>query len=307
MSENFAVFVDAGYLYIQGALASLGTRIGRHEVHLESRKFIDGLTHWIQDQYPHDVLLRTYWYDGAKKGIPTPEQLQVAALPYVKFRRGRINSEGQQKGVDTLIVRDLMVLSQERSIQRAVVLSGDEDLREGIEYAQDRGVRVSVVGIKANGSASQSQELVREADQVLFCPEALLSETLSRVRPIASATAPAVLTHATGPTGANFEADVVSVAPAAPTGESSPDPVLDAARECAGEWLAAANDDELAALLASKPSLPSTLDSGLLRFVVQRTHIYTLDEVQRRGVRRVFWEVIVASRPGESAGGARPG
>jgi uncharacterized LabA/DUF88 family protein len=54
-----------------------------------------------------------------------------------------------------------MVLSQERSIHRAVVLSGDEDLREGAEYAQGRGVRVAVVGVDPNGDRSQSVLLPR--------------------------------------------------------------------------------------------------------------------------------------------------
>ena len=61
-----------------------------------------------------------------------------------------------------------MVLSQERSIDRAVVLAGDEDLREGIEYAQDRGVLVTVIGIAdRRGGTSQSLELRREADECL--------------------------------------------------------------------------------------------------------------------------------------------
>jgi uncharacterized LabA/DUF88 family protein len=162
---SVSIFVDAGYLYKQGSGAVLNAKLGRHEVSLDAHKFVEELVGWVCQLYPDDGLLRTYWYDGARQGVPTPDQLDVAALSFVKLRLGRINSSGQQKGVDTLIVRDLMVLSQERSIHRAVVLSGDEDLREGIEYVQDRGVRVAVVGIDAHGDRSQSVELVREADE----------------------------------------------------------------------------------------------------------------------------------------------
>ena len=97
-----------------------------------------------------------------------------------------MNAADQQKGVDTLIVRDVMVLSQERSIDRAVVLAGDEDLREGIEYAQDRGVLVTVVGIAdERGNTSQSIELRREADEALALASTALG-TLTILAPNAA-------------------------------------------------------------------------------------------------------------------------
>jgi len=180
---NLCIFVDAGYLFKQGSSAALHAKLGRHDLLFNALDFMVALRAWLRQCYPEDELLRTYWYDGAKQGVPTPDQLDVASLAFVKLRLGRINSAGQQKGVDTLMVRDLMVLSQERSIQRAVVLSGDEDLREGIEYAQDRGVRVALVGIDAGGDRSQSVELVRESDESLLLPESILDGMLERRAP----------------------------------------------------------------------------------------------------------------------------
>ena len=169
MGEHFR-FVDAGYLFKQGSLALFGPAKGgpgrswgRHEITFDPEPFMQKLSAWLCQRYPEDQLFRTYWYDGAKLGVPT-EQLAVASLSFVKLRLGRINSAGVQKGVDTLMVRDLMVLSQERSIHRAIVLSGDEDIREGIEYAQDRGVRVAVLGIGLRG-VQPIHELLREADE----------------------------------------------------------------------------------------------------------------------------------------------
>lgn len=292
MSGNLAIFVDAGYLFKQGALSAFGVSLGRHDTSLDASQFVERLTDWVREKYPHNEMLRTYWYDGSKDGVPSPDQLEVAALPYVKFRRGRINSAGQQKGVDTLIVRDLMVLSQERSIQRAVVLSGDEDLREGIEYAQDRGVHVAVLGIRAKGTSSQSRELVREADQVLYVPDEMIKGTLSRNVPIEIAKPP---------TSTNAQVTTAPEVKVATNHALSPDPVLVAARNCAQVWLAGATRDEVAALLKGRPSLPATLDGGLLRFIVKQTGIYTLSEDQRREARVAFWETIDASESGDAS------
>jgi hypothetical protein len=66
-------------------------------------------------------MLRAYWYDAAKDAIPTPEQLLIARLPRVMLRLGRL-SGGKQKGVDSLIVRDLMTLARERAVATAFLL-----------------------------------------------------------------------------------------------------------------------------------------------------------------------------------------
>ncbi len=282
MASNLAIFVDAGYLYKQGALAAYGTALKRHEVSLDAQQFVGRLTTYVVDQFPNDELFRTYWYDGSKGGVASSEQLSVAALAYVKFRRGRINSAGQQKGVDTLIVRDLMVLSQERSIQRAVVLSGDEDLREGIEYAQDRGVRVALLGIEASGGASQSTELVREADQVLALPPEILRASLVRV-------------VVAGPDAASSGSNSSGVPTKGRPGEehlAGHTTVLDAAREYALVWTSAATDNDIAALMAHHPGMPQELDRELMKSVVKRTGIYPLDDDQRKSARRAFRAVV---------------
>jgi uncharacterized LabA/DUF88 family protein len=278
MVSNLAIFVDAGYLYKQGALAAYGSALKRHEVSLDAKEFVDRLTTYVIGQFPNDELFRTYWYDGSKGGVASNEQLSVAALAYVKFRRGRINSAGQQKGVDTLIVRDLMVLSQERSIQRAIVLSGDEDLREGIEYAQDRGVRVAVLGIEASGWSSQSTELRREADQVLALPPEILQASLVRVVVAAPDIASA---------GSSSGVAATAVTPAGGS-PGAHDIVLDAAREYAQVWASASTANDIAALMSQQPGLPKELDRELLKFVVRRTHIYPLSQDQCKGARSVF-------------------
>ena len=93
-------------------------------------------------------LLRIYWYDGALGyGGPTLDQEAIANSDNVKLRLGFINGQGQQKGVDSLIVTDLINLARNHAISDAILLSGDEDVRIGVEIAQGFGVRVHVLGI----------------------------------------------------------------------------------------------------------------------------------------------------------------
>jgi hypothetical protein len=235
--------------------------------------------------------LRTYWYDGARQGVPTPEQLDVAALPFVKLRLGRINSSGQQKGVDTLIVRDLMVLSQERSIHRAIVLSGDEDLREGVEYVQDRGVRVAVIGIEAMGDRSQSVELVRGADESLVLPREVLANAMSR-------------RALPGPPAAIPTPTVVSTRPAelAPPDTAS---YTVHAEQFAREWVSKATAEEIAAIVADRPRIPRELDASMLQYTVRAANVATIGDEPRKLMRRAFWTVIDArlhTSPGGTPG-----
>jgi len=74
-----------------------------------------------------------------------------------------VNSVGEQKGVDSLIVTDMIALARNRAISDAVLVSGDEDLRVGVQQAQEFGVRVHLVGIKPS-RGSQSLFLLQEAD-----------------------------------------------------------------------------------------------------------------------------------------------
>ena len=75
-------------------------------------------------------LLRVYWYDGTSTG-PTAQHLTLAHLDNVKVRLGFVNSVGEQKGVDSLIVTDMITLARNRAISDAVLVSGDEDLQIG--------------------------------------------------------------------------------------------------------------------------------------------------------------------------------
>ena len=159
--NRVAVFVDAGYVFAQGSVLLAGKKLPRSETSLDHAAAIAVLVAFAQ-RVALAPLLRVYWYDGTSSG-PTAQHLTLAHLDNVKLRLGFVNSVGEQKGVDSLIVTDMIALARNRAISDAVLLSGDEDLRVGVQQAQEFGVRVHLVGIKP-GRGSQSLFLLQEAD-----------------------------------------------------------------------------------------------------------------------------------------------
>ena len=109
-------------------------------------------------------LLRIYWYDGAKSGM-TVEQTTLAEMPDVKIRLGSINVAGQQKGVDSLLVTDLIDLARNQAIADAYVVTGDGDMRIAVQIAQSFGVRVHLINLEPAG-VSLNPQLRQEADTV---------------------------------------------------------------------------------------------------------------------------------------------
>lgn len=159
-----AVFVDAGYLFAQGSTALTGRKQPRANLVLDAPQALLALRAVAGACAPTCRLLRVYWYDGAIGGMrPTADQALLAHLDDVKLRLGFINSSGQQKGVDSLIVTDLIELGRLKSICDAVLLAGDEDVRIGVQIAQSYGVRVHLLGITPS-RGSQSPQLLQEAD-----------------------------------------------------------------------------------------------------------------------------------------------
>ena len=62
-----------------------------------------------------------------------------------------------------MIVTDLIELARNQAISDAILLSGDEDVRIGVQIAQSFGVRVHLLGIEPGGT-NQSRLLRQESD-----------------------------------------------------------------------------------------------------------------------------------------------
>jgi len=159
-----AVFVDAGYLHAQGSTLLAGSRQRRERNRLNVPLLLADLVQEAVIVEPNARLLRIYWYDGvARGGLLSHEQVALSQTNDVKCRFGVINSQGQQKGVDSLIVTDLVQLAREKAVSDALLLAGDEDLRVGVQVAQTFGIRVHLLGIHP-ARGSQSPDLRAEAD-----------------------------------------------------------------------------------------------------------------------------------------------
>ncbi len=176
--DRCAVFVDAGHLLAEGGKLCCGTG-ERKAFRCDYAGLTSALSRFASDHCRLPIL-RTYWYDAALDAIPTREHLGIAELAWVKLRLGRLVG-ARQKGVDSLIVRDLMTLARERAVATVFLLGGDEDLREGVLAAQEMGVLVVVVGIPTVEHGNQAKSLIREADEHVVLETAFLAPFFSRV------------------------------------------------------------------------------------------------------------------------------
>ncbi len=176
--DRIAIFVDAGYFFAQGSKAIWGETKSRNLLALNESAAVAEFMAVAAAKAPSSSLLRIYWYDGAKRTGPSLEQLRLAQLDNVKLRLGFINSQGQQKGVDSLIVTDLVELARNGAIAEALLLAGDEDVRIGVQIAQSYGVRVHLLGITGPGQ-SQSPQLLHEADTTMVWDNAAAAKMIS--------------------------------------------------------------------------------------------------------------------------------
>ncbi len=200
--SRVAIFVDAGYLFAQGSVALAGEKKRRTELKLNETAALAELVSLAREKTDNGRLLRTYWYDAPPASGMSGQHTALAATDYVKLRLGVLNGQGQQKGVDSLIVTDLIELARNKSICDAVLLSGDEDVRIGVQIAQNFGVGIHLIGIKP-ARGSQSRLLRYEADTTTEWDAAVISKFLTVVAPLsrpvpAPAPAPAPVAGAAG-------------------------------------------------------------------------------------------------------------
>lgn len=263
-----AIFVDAGYFFAASVELACGEPAPRNRVDCDYAGLVEGLTHWAKAQLKDEPvrLLRCYWYDGARDGIPTTQHLQVARLPDVKLRLGRKTSGGQ-KGVDGLIILDLITLAKEGGLDTAFLVSGDEDLREACLAAQQAGVRVVLVGVPpATQALNQAETLIREADEHHVLPEDFWTKHLT------------VMKHEAPPIFKGGGPVLDEQHPLRPVVREFIDSlreVLDPAR--------------VVTVVGCRPGLPKYVDAQLLKEAEAVCGEGLTDEIKRQ-LRATFWE-----------------
>jgi hypothetical protein len=176
--DRCALFVDAGYVLGDGAMAVHGTR-NRDSVSWDYSRVLQVLSNVARDRTGLP-LLRCYWYEATVEGRRTTEHETLADLPGVKLRLGRMRP-GRREGVESEIHRDLTTLARNRAISDALVVSADEDLAQVISDVQDLGIRVILAHIPGNASWTIAAALRQECDDVVEISQAQLRPAVELV------------------------------------------------------------------------------------------------------------------------------
>ena len=162
--KRVAVFVDAGYFWVQTAKALFLEQKPRSFVHVDHQRMRSELLGQVENFCPGSDLLRIYWYDGpGANGTKSYEHECIERLDDFKLRLGSRNIRGDQKAVDGLLIADVIGLAQNRSISEAIILSGDADLVPGVLAVQNLGIRVLLIEIGAREATSPY--LIAEVDR----------------------------------------------------------------------------------------------------------------------------------------------
>lgn len=262
--HRVAVFVDAGYVFAQGSVALTGVQQRRQTLSLDIPAIKTAINNVVAQQ-SRLPLLRIYWYDAVLQGRPTPEQHTLADQSDIKVRLGQVNSAGEQKGVDALIITDMAELARNKAMADAILISGDEDLRVGVMLAQQFGVRVHLVGIKPAGG-NQSPTLRQESDTSTEWDDAVVRSFLSYTQPVAPT--PAAIAAASATLDMQVQSVITTISPT----------------EIAS----------LKSLFASTNNIPSEHDRALLRagrlFYAQSA----LSDTERSNLRSAFVRLVKA-------------
>jgi hypothetical protein len=162
--DRCALFVDAGYVLADGAMAVHGTRRGE-SVSWDYEGLLQLLSSLARERSGLPVL-RCYWYEATVDGRRTAEHDTLADIPGIKLRVAKIRP-GRREGVETEIHRDLTTLARNNAISDALVVSAEEDLAQVIADVQDLGLRVTLVHISVDGNWTISRALRQESDDIL--------------------------------------------------------------------------------------------------------------------------------------------
>jgi len=294
--DRCAVFVDAGWFLSETAQALTGRGV-RSDVTCRYRDLMPALAA-LAAQHTGLPLLRIYWYDAAPDGIPGGPHAEIGALPNVKLRLGRI-SHHEQKGVDALLILDLTTLARERAIANALVVSGDEDIREGIAVAQSLGVRVTLGAVALpEGRPSLATTLVQEADDQLLIDADFLRRYVGQgpavVEAAPAAVAPVVALPAQTAVVAAARPAAAAVTLAVPPEEAT------TPREFGFRFGAAHADqlssDDLRALQREAPMIPSDVAAQLFRDAEQVFGPIRGRPEIRRELKAGYWDHVMRRR-----------
>jgi len=282
--DRFAVLVDAGYLLSQ-AVQILSVKASRSRADLQitdPKSLVALLVAKASEELANDKLLRVYWYDGVGQSL-SAEHRAIISIDDVQLRAGTINGKGQQKGVDSKIVTDLIELATNQAISDALLVTGDGDLAIGIELAQRRGVRVAVMGLEDMSVGvhnAQSSEISNFADRIVLIGRAELATSLAYVpkqQKAPATTSPAAATPAT----TTPQAATTAAAPATVATSVSID-------QAVSMFISSQTPPLDKSVISSTGSVDRAVDRALIHSVFVTLGQGALTEQQKRSARSSF-------------------
>lgn len=323
MRSTCSLYIDAGYLLASAATRVTGTSL-RSGIHVDYSTLISSLVDTAQDRSGLPVL-RVYWYDSARNGIPDAQQERIGELAKVKLRLGRFGVNGEQKGVDLRIGLDLVAHARNGASDVFFLVSGDDDLTEAVEEARVHGVQVVLLAVPTAVGTSHgvSRHLIRAADELDVIDGGVVDDAVLKVDrqpvpapiPTPPAPTPAVVPAArpAGRTPLDVAARVhASSAPrrtsvlAYSSTTGSPAQVLpgydrndetedehaidEVVMRVLASFRESATADEKLELDRARPSIPREIDRALLLDASVAMQHCDLDEDSRYRLRARFWE-----------------
>jgi uncharacterized LabA/DUF88 family protein len=251
-------------------------------------------------------LLRVNWYDAARNSVPDTDQERIGALPRVKLHLGRLNMNGEQKGVDLRIGLDMVAQARNGAVDVIVVISGDDDRTLAVEEAQTLGVQVLLLAVpdKNGKPEAVSPHLMRAADGVELCDAAAIdrSATRSAAQDMRTVAAAAKAAQRKQPPPKPVPAPAPPLKPAYSSSTGGPTTIAPQYQADYEDKINGVVDRVLSSLEASmdadarremcdgRPTIPPDVDKALLVDTSHSVGIYDLDDKIRYQVRDRFWK-----------------
>lgn len=178
--KRVAVFIDGSNFY-----NGLRDNIGRMDV--DFHRFGEKMAEMAEGG-----LLRIYYYNARVDPDFDPDNYEkqqrfithLAHTPHLTLRLGKLvyyqvrgEDSGRkhyavEKGLDVKLAIDLVRLAVNRACEVAVIVSGDKDLAEVVEYGKEMGLEV----VSAFFPRGLSESLATRADKVFYLNEESLEE-----------------------------------------------------------------------------------------------------------------------------------
>jgi uncharacterized LabA/DUF88 family protein len=213
--DQQAIFIDAGFLLAVGGMQTAGTSL-RSATNVNFEPLIEGILKRTEE-FSGLPTLRTYWYDASRDALFTDQHKRIGMISGAKVRLGRMSVDGTQKGVDLKLGLDLVGVARNKAASTVFLLSGDDDLAEAVEAAQDFGVKVVLVGLENTdhhlGVTSVAEHLALRVDSIITLPVELIEQCFTKqakAAPLAPVTSPVPVVQMPSPMAVVAAAAVVA-------------------------------------------------------------------------------------------------